>query len=265
MGEKYVIENAQQLLGILYDLETPSALDILQAYKDLEGTLQTGEVAELHRLEENGFVLAVGNEVIFSNTKLEVPTEDTKDSESRLDSLEEKMDKLFDVIGELSSVIDDIVNPSQLPEQDYCEDVEDAHEFCLDDALDNVEKVLEDTDSSKEDVLEALYNLAHEVNNDEHIPLVLLELENAEIRPDDKELLSDAVNLLTENLPQVFPYSEMILKQLEKDLDKLSMIPEVSVAKIFIECEGNYIGVEGEILFYEDDLLDLVNSLREYA
>lgn len=262
MGEKYVIENAQQLLGILYDLETPSALDILQAYKDLEGTLKVGEVAELHRLEENGFVLSVGDEVIFSNTKLEVPTEgkDEYDGESRLDSLEEKMDKLFDVISELSNVIDDIVNPSQSPELEP-----DTHEFGLEDALSNVEKTVGDKDSSKEDVLEALYNLAYFVNKDKNIPLVLLELDNAEIRPNDKELLSDAVNLLTENLPQVFPYSEMILKQLEKDLDKLSMIPEVSMAKIFIEGEGNYIGVEGEILFYEDDLLDLVNSLREYA
>ena len=264
MGEKYIIENAQQLLGILYDLETPSALDILQAYKDLEGTLQAGEVAELHRLEENGFVLAVGDEVIFSNTKLEVPTEsegkDEYDCESRLDSLEEKMDKLFDVISELSNVIDNIVNPSQSPELEP-----DTHEFGLEDALSNVEKVVGNKDSSKEDVLEALYNLAYFVNKDKNIPLVLLELDNAEIRPNDKELLSDAVNLLTENLPQVFPYSEMILKQLEKDLDNLTMIPEVSVAKIFIECEGNYIGVEGEILFYKDDLLDLVNSLREYA
>lgn len=264
MTEKYIIENAQQLLGILYDLETPSALDILQAYKDLEGTLEVGEVAELHRLEENGFVLAVGDEVIFSNTKLQVPTEveDENDSESRLDSLEEKMDKLFDVIGELSNAIDDIVNPSvsKEPEPDT-----NAHEFGLEDALDNVEKVLGDTDSSKEDVLEALYNLAYFVNKDENIPVVLLELDNAEIRSNDKELLSDAVNLLTENIPQVFPYSEMILKQLEKDLDNLTMIPEVSVAKIFIEGKGNYIGVSGEILFYEDDLLDLVNALREYV
>lgn len=263
MREKYIIENAQQLLGILYDLEIPSAFDILEAYRDLEGTLEVGEVVELYRLEKNGFVLKVGDEVIFSNTKLKVPTEDSdeEDSESRLDSLEEKMDKLLDIINELSSVIDDIVNPSQ----DYCENVENTHEFCLGDALDNVEKVLDYADSSKEDVLEALYNLAHEVNKDENIPVVLLELENAIIFPNDRELLSDAVNLLTKNLPQVFPYSEMILKQLEKDLGKLSTMPEVSVAKIFIESKGNYIGVEGEILLYEDDLLDLVNSLREYA
>lgn len=256
MGEKYVIENAQQLLGILYDLETPSALDILQAYKDLEGTLKVGEVAELHRLEENGFVLSVGDEIIFSNTKLEIKSEEESE-ESRLDNLEDKMDKLFSIISELSETIDDIVSSKQDPIAD--------NEDGLKNALDNVEMVFNDSFKNKEDILENLYNLAHEVNGDKDIPFVLLELENAEMDDIDRERLTDAIQLLTEDLPQMVKYDEMVLAQIESELDNLPMIPEVCLVTIEIEDAGFFVKMEGNVLYFEEDLLQLVNDLRKFV
>lgn len=259
MTEKYIIENAQQLLGILYDLETPSALDILQAYKDLEGTLEVGEVAELHRLEENGFVLAVGDEIIFSNTELEIKSEEESEEsrESRLDNLEDKMDKLFSIISELSETIDDIVSPKQDPIVDNGSELKNA--------LDNVEMVFNESFKNKEDILEKLYNLAYEVNEDKDIPFVLLELENAEMDGIDKDRLADAIKLLTEDLPQMVKYDEMVLAQIESELDNLPMIPEVCLVTIEIEDAGFFVKMEGNVLYFEEDLLQLVNDLRKFV